>query len=185
MPADDEGRLRAFLSARAGELRRTAYLLTGDAATARALLEDALAQLAARWDEVDHDGDPESFVLHAMAARLAGGRLRRPWRPLAASVQPVDTAAVTQAREGAPDVDEDPRTRRERLDREQRERVWSALDRVDRRHRVLLVLDGPGALSDDDLAEVLGCSLRGLDRRRDRALGALHVALRPAVGASG
>lgn len=171
MDPHDEGRLRAFVASRSPRLRRTAYLVTGSTAAAELLLCAALADLADRWQEVDRDDDPEAFVLRALVERHLGRGLRRLRQRKApepdrddegGAVEPVDEGEAA-----------DTAAERARADRD---RVWAALARLAPADRVLLALDGPGTLDDHDLADALGCSLAGLERRRSRAAAALRPA---------
>src|SRR5215217_1736943 len=68
----DEQGFRKFAAERVGALRRQALLLTGSAAEAAALTDDALADTARRWDSLPPGGAEE----HARRA-LAIGTVRR------------------------------------------------------------------------------------------------------------
>lgn len=53
MAADDRARFTAFVAEHRAALGRTAYLLTGDAALAEDLLQEALIRVFPRWGRLE------------------------------------------------------------------------------------------------------------------------------------
>lgn len=58
-PADS---FREYVNARAGTLARAAFLLTGDSYLAEDLVQQTLAKVASRWEQIVADGNPDAYV---------------------------------------------------------------------------------------------------------------------------
>lgn len=71
---DDE--LADLVAARQGALLRTAYLLTGDEASARDLVTDSLAKLHLSWGEVRRDEGADVFLRRVMFRSATSWRRR-------------------------------------------------------------------------------------------------------------
>jgi RNA polymerase sigma-70 factor (sigma-E family) len=59
---DRDREFRAYFEARAGVLRRTAYLLCGDWHRAEDLAQTALAKLYVAWPRISRDGQVDAYV---------------------------------------------------------------------------------------------------------------------------
>lgn len=142
MDADRES-FEAYVRARGPGLARHAYLLTGDHHLAEDLVQQTLLRVAARWNRVVADGDPDAYVRrvlyhqHISWWRWRNRRVRE--APLHATDQPTpetpdaaDAIAVTLA-------------------------VRTALARLAPRQRAAIVLRYFADLSEAQIADTLGC----------------------------
>lgn len=147
-----------FVRHRGPALRRTAYLLTGDAGRAEDLVQTALVALWLRQRRVAAPGW-EAYVRRSMVNTSTSWWRRRSSteRPVAVLPEPTAPAEV-----GWTDtVDE-------------RERLLAALRELSARQRAAVVLRHNCDLSEAETARVMGCSIgtvktltsRGLDRLR-------------------
>ena len=155
--ADDDG-FRAFVERWWAPLTRTAYLLTGDRGHAEDLVQAALEKTHRKWDRVGAMDVPEAYVRRAMVNTAISWRRRRRV-----------TEVPLLASDVVPAGDEFRRV-------EQRQQVVAALRALPPRMRAVLVLRYFEDLSEQDVADTLGCSVgtvksqasRGLDRLRTR-----------------
>lgn len=138
-------------------LRRVAYLMTGQAAVAEELVQDAFLRLHQRWDTVEV---PAAYlrttVVHLCLAwrdRAAMGREREPRAGM-----PGGAGWVEQ-----PDVDE----------------TWERLATLPRDQRVALVLRYYEDLPDAEIADVMGCRPGTVRTRIHRALATLREEMTP------
>lgn len=76
MPGRDETQFRAFAGARAGALRRTAFLLCGDWHEAEDLVQAALVKLYVAWPRV-HSGTAEAYARQVLTRAFIDSRRRR------------------------------------------------------------------------------------------------------------
>lgn len=136
---------------------RLAYLLTGDAATADDVAHDAFVRVAGRLRGFKNDGDFQSY-LRTTIVNLAKDR----WRQRQRSHRAFLTDAAGGARdEYLPDV-------------ETKDEVWRALSRLSPRRRTALVLRYYEGLSDQEIADVMSCSLSGAKSLVRRGLQSLR-----------
>jgi RNA polymerase sigma-70 factor (sigma-E family) len=154
---DDDG-FRAFVERWWAPLTRTAYLLTGDRGHAEDLVQAALEKTHRKWNRVSAMEVPEAYVRRAMVNTAISWRRRR--RVTEVPLLPSDVV---------PAGDEYRRV-------EQRQQVVAALRKLPPKMRAVLVLRYFEDLSEQDVADTLGCSVgtvksqasRGLDRLRAR-----------------
>ena len=156
------GRLGELYLRHADDAVRLAYLLTGDRGLAEDLVQDAFVKLAGR---LVHLRDPAAFhaYLRRTVVNLANSHFRR---------KRVERDYLKrEQRSFQPDAQPD--------DPGQREYLWGALQRLSARQRAALVLRFYEDLSEQRVAEILGCrpgtvkSLvsRGLDTLRQEIRG--------------
>ena len=164
MHADDE--LAEFVSEHGAALLRTAYLLCGDGDRAQDLVQSALERTWRSWNRVQQAESPVAYVrrivvrehLSWLRTRAAGERVGLPSydAPVADPTGEIDI----------------------------RDAVWGLLAGLPRRQRTVLVLRLFEDLSDNEIAEALGCrpatvrahAARALEQlRADPALLHLHV----------
>jgi RNA polymerase sigma-70 factor (sigma-E family) len=149
---DREG-FREFVAARSASLFRVALALTGGRQAAEDLLQHALTQTLARWR---HVGDnPEAYVRRAMYHRQVSV-WRRPIREL-----PVDQLPERASRDELSIVD-------------LRLTLRGALLRLGARQRAVLVARYLEDLSEQQTAELLGCSVGTVRSQTHRALARLR-----------
>jgi RNA polymerase sigma-70 factor (sigma-E family) len=148
-------------------LLRTAWLLAaGDQAAAEDLLQLALEHAGRHWGRVCRSGDPERYV-RRIVANAANDRwqraARRPERPLGPG--DADPIAGDQAHALA---------------------EWGllirALAELPARQRTVVVLRYYDDLSEAELADVLGCSLREVKSQASRGLARLRAVAGPGAG---
>lgn len=158
MRSDDEADYRAFVSARAHPLRRTAYLLCGDWQHAEDLVQSAFTSLYVNWHRVRDRASLDGYVRTTLVRCLID-ESRRPWRRETASERIPDTAAP------------------EPLGFEDRHLVRSAMRALPVRQRAVVVLRFFDDFDVAQTAEVLGCSQGTVKSYTARALTALRTEL--------
>jgi RNA polymerase sigma-70 factor (sigma-E family) len=146
----------AFVRARMPSLLRFAHALTGDPHTAADLVQDALERTGMRWSRLDKQGDPEAYVRRA----ILNGRTSR-WRKLRRETL-VDAlperAGVT-----------DPAGRDEQL--------WRLLKELPQRQRAVIVLRYYEDMSEEQIAQTLGCAPGTVKSQASKALMKLRAAM--------
>jgi RNA polymerase sigma-70 factor (sigma-E family) len=147
----------AYLHARQPSLLRTAYLLTGDRASAEDLLQTSLAKLYLAWDRVQRRESVDGYLRRIMVNEL-NGQWRRPWRRREVSVEHLP--------ETVPVVDE--------YDDGSGAQLWTFVQTLPRRQRAVIVLRYYEELSEAETADVLGCSVGTVKSQASRALAALR-----------
>jgi RNA polymerase sigma-70 factor (sigma-E family) len=154
MSADDD--FCAFVVARQAALRRSAGLLTGDAALAQDLVQASLLKAWPKWPRLMREDCAEAYVRRIIYTTHAGWRRRR-WTGETPSAAVPDTRVPDRA--GDVDV---------------RHAVRAALLSLPPRMRAAVVLRYFDDLSEQQTADALGCSVgtvksqtaKGLDRLR-------------------
>jgi RNA polymerase sigma-70 factor (sigma-E family) len=153
--SEPEG-FREFVAARYTALVRYGTLLTGDHGHGEDIVQVALVTAYRAWQRLYPDGDPEAYTRRVMtrAAWRAGRRLWRrelPSAPLPETVgeDPYDAHDVAQL-------------------------VLAALRALPAQQRVVLVLRYWGGLSEQEIADQLGCSPGTVKSRASRAITALR-----------
>ena len=149
----DRGSFDAYVEARSSALLRTAYLLTRDHALAEDLLQTALTKAWFAWSRID--GEPEPYVRKILVNTYASWWRRR-WNGEQAHADlpepgsPVSTAA------------------------DDRHDLWTAMGRLPRRQRAVIVLRYVEDLSEAETADVLGISVGTVKSQCSRAIAALR-----------
>lgn len=168
-PPEDE--FVAYYDAQAPLVRRTAYLLCGDWHLAEDLTQTVFTKLYRSWSRIENRDAVDGYARRVLLRVFLDER-RRPWRREYAT-EPGSTALDGVSRTDPPS--------------EERTVLQSALQRVPRRRRAVLILRFWMDLSIEQTAQLLGCSAgtvrsqacRGLNDLRD-ALGDDLVELRGA-----
>jgi RNA polymerase sigma-70 factor (sigma-E family) len=142
-----------YVAARSGRLLRTAYLLTRDHDLAEDLLQTALTKAWFAWSRID--GEPEPYVRKVLVNTYASW-WRRKWR----GEEPTETlpdgpAAIA---DGPASTD-----------------LWTALGRLPRRQRAVVVLRYFEDLSEAETARLLDCSVGTVKSQASKALAKLRV----------
>lgn len=141
-----------FVASRSRRLLATAYLLTHDHGRAEDLLQTSLAKLWLAWSRVD---EPDAYVRKVMVTTYASW-WRRKWR----GERPSDAVPETSASDPSRDPD-----------------MWSALARLPRGQRAVLVLRYLCDMSINDTAATLRCSTGNVKAQTARALQAMRARL--------
>ena len=154
---DDLDGFRQFVDERGSALSRTAFLLTGDHATAEDLVQEVLIKTASHWRRVAASGDPYPWVRRVML-----NELRRWWRP-----RRVRTVSGVTLPDHAVDS---PSGRTEtKLMLQRALRVLSPMQRA------VLFLRYYDDLTEVDCAAALGCSVGTVKRHAHDALRRLRT----------
>jgi RNA polymerase sigma-70 factor (sigma-E family) len=148
-----------FVASAGGSLLRTAYLLTGDHATAEDLLQDTLVRVWSRWSRVRAADRPVAYARRVLVtqsvSRWRAARTRTGRERLVA--EPPETGVGE-----SPPRDDD---------------LWQAVLALPPRQRAVMVLAYYEDLIDADAAEVLGCTVGTVKSQRAKALRTLRQRL--------
>jgi RNA polymerase sigma-70 factor (sigma-E family) len=158
---DVEGDYVRFVREHTSGLLRTAYLLTGDGASAEELVQDVLVRLYPKWELVRAADHPLAYVRRAMANAFVNQVRRGSRRELAVEFLP-ERADLHDA----PSQFDD------------RTELWALLAELPERQRAVLVLRYFHDLPDDEIAAALGCRAGTVRSLVSRALAALREQVR-------
>jgi RNA polymerase sigma-70 factor (sigma-E family) len=140
-----------FVAARSRALLRTAYLLTHDHALAEDLLQTALTKAWFAWKRID--GEPEPYVRKILVNTYASWWRRR-WN----GEQPTETLPESGVEDPSEPTD-----------------LWTAMERLPRRMRAVVVLRYFEDLTEVQTADVLGCSVGTVKSQTSKALAKLRI----------
>jgi RNA polymerase sigma-70 factor (sigma-E family) len=140
-----------FVAARSRALLRTAYLLTHDHALAEDLLQTALAKAWFAWKRIQ--GEPEPYVRKILVNTYASW-WRRKWN----GEQPTETLPERVFEDVSEPTD-----------------LWTAMARLPRRMRAVVVLRYFEDLTEAQTADVLGCSIGTVKSQTSKALAKLRI----------
>lgn len=143
-----------FVAARSTRLLRTAYLLTRDHALAEDLLQTTLTKAWFAWSRIEKD--PEPYVRKILVNTFATW-WRRKWNGEQAYAEPPEP-------EPGPSDDSD-----------QRHDLWSAMGRLPRRQRAVIVLRFVEDYSEAETARLLGVSPGTVKSQTSKALAKLRI----------
>lgn len=152
-----EEEFRAFVAARQGALLRVGFLLTGDGGAAEDLVQSALAKTYLRWGRLRAPAAADAYT-RTVLVRLAMRSRGRRW------VGEVPTQQLPERSTGDVFAAVD-----------QADAVSSALARLPREQRAVLVLRYYLQFREVEIADVLGCSVGTVKSRASRALAALRA----------
>lgn len=144
-----------FVAARSSRLLRTAYLLTRDHGHAEDLLQTALTKSWFQWSRIA--GDPEPYVRKVLVNTYASW-WRRKWH----GEQP--TGELPDR--GGPDGHDATSAGQD---------LWSAMERLPRRQRAVVVLRYFEDLTEAETARVLECSVGTVKSQTSKALAKLRI----------
>jgi RNA polymerase sigma-70 factor (sigma-E family) len=150
---DDRTSFEGFVAARATSLRRTAYLLTQDRHLADDLVQSSLAKAWPAWSRIE--SSPEAYVRRIMV-NLYGQWWRRKWN----GELPTETLPETSHQ------DDDLATAHG---------VRTALARLPRRQRAVIVLRFYEDMTEAETARMLGVSIGTVKSQTSKALANLRV----------
>lgn len=150
-----------FVAARSTRLLRTAYLLTRDHALAEDLLQTALTKAWFAWSRIE--SDPEPYVRKILVNTFASW-WRRKWNGEHAFAEPPEPAQPDSG--GGPGEHEAS---------DQRQDLWTAMGRLPRRQRAVVVLRFVEDLSEAETARVLGVSTGTVKSQTSKALANLRI----------
>jgi RNA polymerase sigma-70 factor (sigma-E family) len=156
--ADSGGRVQSadfdeFVAARSGGLLRTAYLLTRDHALAEDLLQTALTKAWFAWGRIE--GRPEPYVRKILVNTYASW-----WRRKWTGEQPTDELPETAGTGPGTEAGQD---------------LWTALGRLPRRQRAVVVLRYFEDRTEAETAAALGCSVGTVKSQTSKAFAKLRI----------
>jgi RNA polymerase sigma-70 factor (sigma-E family) len=143
----------SFVAARSTALLRTAYLLTQDPQLAEDLLQTALAKSWRSWSRID--SNVEAYVRRVMVNTYASW-WRRHWN-------------------GEAPTEDLPEVAQSSSDIASTEDLRTALRRLPKRQRAVIVLRYFDDLTETQTAHVLGCSVGTVKSQTSKALAKLRV----------
>jgi RNA polymerase sigma-70 factor (sigma-E family) len=153
-----------FLRAQLPGLVRFAGVLTADSHLAQDLTQDALVRAHARWSRIGQLDRPDLYVRRMITNGYLSWRRRWSVR----SIHPVaDTGRLDRAT--APDP---------AIGLADRDEVAALLAGLSRRQRAVLVLRFYEGRSDEEIAEILGCTAATVRSHVSRALAGLRQRVR-------
>jgi RNA polymerase sigma-70 factor (sigma-E family) len=155
MGADQD--FAAFVAARGTSLFRLACLLTGSPTEADDLVQDSLEKVYLRWSRVSGAEAPYPYVRRLMVNTLVSTHRRRARRAEVLHAAPPE--APVESRERAV------------VDHEQ---VWPLVLALPAKQRAVIVLRYYEDLSEQQIADVLGCSTGSVKSQAHDALAALR-----------
>lgn len=151
-----------YVAARQSGLLRTAYLLTGDQHSAEDLVQTALAKLYLTWNRLAHVENLDAYLRRIMVNEHTSW-WRRAWRRSETSVDEVPEQR-SRPRDQMRDVGE-------------RDAMWSVVQTLPPRQRAAVVLRYYEDLSEQQTAEILGCSVGTVKSQTSRALATMRTHL--------
>jgi RNA polymerase sigma-70 factor (sigma-E family) len=154
---DAEGRaaFQAYVVGRSPALLRTAYLLTGNRADAEDLLQTALAKTYLAWDRIREREALDAYVRRVLVTtQTSVWRRRRP-----ESLYDEVPEIVGRDRHADADL---------------HDALWTALARLGKKQRAVVVLRYYEDLSEAETARVLGVSIGTVKSTTSRALSLLR-----------
>jgi RNA polymerase sigma-70 factor (sigma-E family) len=154
---------RQLVTRRGPALLRTAFLLTGDLASAEDLVQAALTQTYAAWGRLREPAAAEGYVRRTMATTYVSWWRRHRRERV--------TDAVPEPAVSTRDADADLQTVLARSV------LWPLLARLPRGQRAVLVLRYYEDLSEAETARQLGCTVGTVKSQASRALARLRTEL--------
>jgi len=152
-----------FVVGRSRALLRTAYLITGSPVLAQDLVQEALAKTYVALPRLRDPGAIEGYARKAMSTTAIS------WHRLKSSGErPTSTLPDRPGADHAAAVD-------------QREWIWQAILRLPPRQRVAIVLRYYEDLTQEQTAEVMGCSVGTVKSQVAEGIAKLRTQLGPEI----
>ena len=146
-----------FVAAEQAALLRLAVLLAGDRGHAEDLVQTALLKTYRHWDRISRSGTPSAYVRRVLVTTHAS------WRRRLSTTEQVVESVPDRATPAAPgDVDE---------------QLRAALRELPVRMRTAVVLRYFEDLSEQQTADLMGCSASTVNTQTARGLARLRTAL--------
>jgi RNA polymerase sigma-70 factor (sigma-E family) len=150
-----------FAAARLPAVLKFAAVLAGDRGLAEDVVQEVLIRANARWEVIGSLSRPEAYVRKMIVNEYLAWR-RRSWRLV--------LSGAGSGIEGLPTPDP-------AAGYAEREAMLAKLAKLPRRQRAVVVLRYYEGLSDQEIADVLGCKPGTVRGHASRALAALRVEL--------
>jgi RNA polymerase sigma-70 factor (sigma-E family) len=158
-----DGEFVEYYQTHGRQLRRTAYLLCGDWHLAEDLAQTALIKLYQSWSRIESPQAVDAYARRVLLRVFLDER-RRPWR------REVSTVPGSAALDGVSEPE---------LAAGERTLLRTALDRLPKRRRAVLILRFWMDLSIEQTADLLGCSAGTVRSQASRGLNDLRQVLEP------
>ena len=162
-PADARA-FSEFVTARSASLFRTAYLVVGDHQLAQDLLQESLVKTYVAWPRIRDVANAEAYVRRTVVTTAISWRRRRSFHE-----QPTDVVPEVEA----PDQVDALATR---------DALWAKLQSLPPRQRAAIVLRYHEDLSEQQTAELMGCSVGTVKSQVSAGLRRLRLRLGPETG---
>jgi RNA polymerase sigma-70 factor (sigma-E family) len=159
-PSESSPAFEAWLVAREPTLQRTAHLLTGDVHTAQDLVQNTLAKLYLRWEQVRRADNLDAYARKALL-----NEFRSAWR------RPVRTAEHVVAT-----VPDGPALEAPAYDGSSAA-VWRFVCTLPPKQRAVIVLRFYEQLTEAEIADLMGISVGTVKSQSSRAIASLRAAL--------
>lgn len=161
-----------FVDHQLAALSRYALMLTTDPHTAQDLVQETMVRVKERWSKVAAAGSPEAYV-RRMLTNLYFDWHRGSWlRRVTLHADPPETTAVSSA--GTATLFR-PGTGPDHAERAaQRDELWQALAALPRQRRAAVVLRYYEDRTDEEIADILGCSVTAVRSYISKALATLR-----------
>jgi RNA polymerase sigma-70 factor (sigma-E family) len=150
----------SFYAAARPTLLRTTYAVTGDRQLAEDAVQVAFAQAYAAWARVAGAEDPTAYVRRIAINAALGHRRRASFRRETSVDRPPDRPAVDPG-----------------MDALERDEVWRAVRALPPRQRAVVVLRYYEDLSEQQIADALGCRPGTVKSQASAALATLRARL--------
>lgn len=152
-----------FAVERIPSLTRYAIMLTGSRELAEDVVQDALVKAHAKWKRISALDRPDLYVKRIVTNEFLSWRRRRRVPTVALQTD------IELVRGDRPPTHEETSADRAAL--------WAELARLPRQQRIVLVLRYYEGLSDNEIAEILGCRPGTVRGYGSRALSTLRIEL--------
>jgi RNA polymerase sigma-70 factor (sigma-E family) len=150
-----------FAAARLPAVLKFAAVLTGDRGLAEDVVQEVLIRANARWQMIENLPRPEAYIRKMIVNEYLTWR-RRSWRlVLSGAGSDIDGLPAPDPAAGYAE----------------REAMLAELGKLPRRQRTVVVLRYYEGLSNQEIAEVLGCTPGTVRSHASRALAALRIEL--------
>ncbi len=155
VPGSRDDDFVSFVSARSGPLLRLAVGLTGSRPAGEDLLQSALTKVYLSWPKVASAGDIDAYVRRIVVnTHLSLLRRRKVRENLHPELADIAGSAPSYGIED-------------------RDALWSALSRLGRRQRAIVLLRYYEDMADEQIAELIGCTAATVRSQAMRALTTL------------
>jgi RNA polymerase sigma-70 factor (sigma-E family) len=157
-----EGSFEEYVTARGDTLLRFAYVLSGDRYLAEDLVQEVLSRVHGRWHRMAHVEQPDAYLRTAIVRQFLSWRRRRASGETPTDRLPERTSIADTANQQAA-----------------QDEMWRLLAELPRKQRTVLVLRFYVDMSDQDIAEVIGCRPTTVRVHASRGLARLRRILQP------
>jgi RNA polymerase sigma-70 factor (sigma-E family) len=147
-----------FFEATWPRLFRTTYAVAGDVSSTEDALQSAFAKAYASWAKIRTTDHPEAYVRRMAINEVLGVRRRAWWRAEQPTAEPQTVGATPSPERAIVSRDE----------------LWNAVMILPRRQRAVIVLRYYEDLSEEQIADVLGCSRGTVKSQASAALANLR-----------